>query len=430
MTLLDASVCGWGKFSKGMVGSIARKTQDNKYGLLYSVDVPVVGQFLCVRSDFEMKEEKVNMNSSMTKFYEYHKERIAKQLKEQEVKQEKYDGMKDKDMTSTDIIRLMEAKKKIKIFKRALSCLVIPDTNIFKMVKSRLEHIRFDGQVMTFTTGEISVPFTVTTPDSKREIVQFPLGKYKVKCDFYSRSTYFAPACPNEDGSLNRNADSRWHPHLSNVSGSDFANPCWGNYGAHVGRAYRTLDISGLISICIDFLNHCYEGGWYTSILNFSHPEARKKLEQVGYEMCNECNNNVDDCRCNWCDSCDHHRDECSCDICGECSEHYDHCECMKCPDNQGLLENETFPDQYCGVCPHFTRDLDNNEWRCGYHGVDSPEYTTPLNTHTPKENNNTRYQTRNNGQIVLHANEVKRRQQQATITRFVSTGTSGSGTL
>lgn len=367
---LVTSYYSWGSYSKGMVGQVVHR---NNKDLV--VDIAGVGQFSCKEWDVVRKEERVLKACSLTNFYTNQVDRLTglvAQAKSDvahcsaEREDAKECGLSDE--TQYDLLcNYRSAVKREKQAQRTLSCITVPDSDVFNMVKQQLESTRFECDTLSFRTKEIIIPFTMHNGVH----INVPMGRFRVVCNFATRSTYF------EGIGNNTRVDHRLHPHLSAGSA------CWGSYSSTLTQCYKTIDVSGLISLILDFLNSCDRHGWYLSVLYFA--QHRDMPETRG--MCPRCEYERDDCECeNHCHECDNHVDDCTCNNCSECGEHMDDCQCLICPDSGERLEDDSFPDQGCMTCGHCTRNITEYEWQCRYNNSDY--YSTGLDNFTPNNHN------------------------------------------
>ena len=136
-----------------------------------------------------------------------------------------------------------------------------------------------------------------------------------------------------------------YHPHIS-YDGS----VCWGNASNSVSLAITNLRLVEIFSLLASVLTNYNNGNPYRSLEEFaktaSEPQPRSVVRapyprptisangEIGsVEICADCDNPVDDCRCNWCNDCDNHEDDCTCNMCLDCGNHVDDCRCNWCND-------------------------------------------------------------------------------------------------
>jgi len=365
--IIDQSY-GFGTFSVGQIGILVRRDSDN----VCFVEVPSVGRYSCRDKDIRLKDERVLKSCTLTQFYTKQRKVLEKAL----------------SRAKGNICILPEAKmirkQEIRRYERMISCLSTPDSDVFNMIKKRLLWTRFVDQTFTFVTDDITIHYTLSSDRSRT--IHVPMGKFKVICDFNSKQTLF------ESYEDNTYSDGRFHPHLG---GNNPATACWGTYAGVVTNCYKAIDVSGLISVILDFLGSCDRQGWYTSVLGFALSNRLKEVrEQV--DVCIRCEHK--ECRCDdWCGDCDSHVDDCSCNMCGDCDMHVDDCECAHCPDHGDRLSYGAFPDNSCARCEYLLRNIDRGMWECTwdnevYYRRGLIEYTLPAHT------NRHRYRTLTNG--------------------------------
>jgi len=365
VTVVDSSF-GWGACKSGMVGHVVGLNNS-----VYMLDVPTVGRWGCARKDFVIKDDRTLQSSSLTKFLSKKRDRLQANI-------DRFDRYLAEE-SDEECIRIV--KKDKRKAKRSLGCLTTPDTDVFNMVKKQVEYIRFTDEHMTIKTKEIVIPYYIEDID---KTIQVPMGKFRVSCNFKHSSTNFEP-CES-----NVSADSRFHPHIDRGGSA-----CWGTYGNSIANSYKSMDVCGLVSTILQFLNSCYARGWYEPIYSFMRPDL---IAQYG-DMCTRCEHM--DCSCeDWCENCDRSTGECSCDRCDNCGLLVLDCACMNCPENGEQLSDNTFPDGSCANCPMLRQNIDSNRWQCTYNIL---YYDAPLESYSPPTTNteNHRYATRQGGTTI-----------------------------
>jgi len=150
------------------------------------------------------------------------------------------------------------------------------------------------------------------------------------------------------------------HPHVSRQE------PCWGSYYETYQRCVKNYDVVGTINLILDYLNSCDRYGWYYPVMNWANAEQQSQFSDV----CYRCWAHHDECECEYCSNCDNPINDCDCSYCDYCDAYGDDCECLRCPDSYDRLEDGEFPDNQCFRCSMCYKNLDTEQWECGYNGT------------------------------------------------------------
>ncbi len=98
------------------------------------------------------------------------------------------------------------------------------------------------------------------------------------------------------------------------------------------------------------------EDGEYVEICN----TCEELIDDCECEKCEECGELIGNCKCERCDECEELLSDCNCDRCEKCKELVDYCECKRCTDCVELIENCE-----CERCKKCGELIDDCECEC-----------------------------------------------------------------
>jgi len=336
---------GWGTVVKGDIGVIIKTDKDNNR--LYLDIVGKCPDWIASYDDVELADERVLQSCQATIFVNRMREQFNDDLA---VVRRAYD-VNDK--------RIKELEKRVNV--------PIPDTDIFTRIKDRVEKVIFRDNKMYMTTKECYIDYR---PRAISKTLHIYVGKFEVLVDFITEQmsmTQLEPRCY-----LHSSYD---HPHITGHQ------PCLGTYHEPLRKAIKCLDICAVMSMILDYLNSCANPGWYISILAWLTNEQRREYNLE--EICERCEQYMDNCECDRCGHCDRDTDNCECVYCESCDSYDDNCNCLRCPDSNERLEDNNFPDSSCGQCSCLCKNIASGNWECRYDSS-NVYYDLPLDDYEP----------------------------------------------
>jgi hypothetical protein len=314
--ILSASI-GWGNVKKGNIGVI--ESVDNKDAI---INIPgTETAWKCMIHDLELVENSISKDNPAMIFICNIMESI----------QEKADSI-DLEWEMPSKTKLLNSLKKIAPI----------DENIYSNIISKIDNISFDSlnQKIFITTKRCTIPYRVRSYE-----ILVDIGKFNVTYDFILENVRIQQLC--KDKKINQYD----HPHVRNMV------PCFGGYYKPIQKALKTYDICTLLSKTLDFLNSCYDRGWYHPVLSWLTQSDKNKYSDI---ICFGCNDTFEDCSCDSCGDCG--ESSCICNRCSFCALDEDSCECDMCP-----LSNEPlgypFPDIHCLGCEYLNET--ENSYEC-----------------------------------------------------------------
>lgn len=196
------------------------------------------------------------------------------------------------------------------------------------LFQEKYERIQFDGYYIIATTKPVTMLFRNR---------QIDMGVYTIEINMMESVESIRVTNPKSYAGY-------VHPHISG------GRCCFGTYADTVSTLSAHNQYFELLNLMHDYLSSCYPSGWYIPIYPWI-PDI---------ENCENCYYEYDDCRCER-DEDRYYCDNCDTDITN------DSCDCLRCPNTNDVLEGNAFPDSQCGRSGCLHKDLDNDEWRCGY---------------------------------------------------------------
>ena len=307
-----------------------------------------------------------------------------------------------------DITKLPPSEQSLELYRRDLRKvkrlidLKVPfDQVVYDVVAQRVESVEFTERHMFFVTH----PVVLSYHHASGVVIPVKLGQFKVRVEACSQRYTEIRVSSHKN---NVHVNERLHPHLHQSDWGDYVGACWGTYGEMLKLAIDSGDVALIIATMVDYLNSFNSGDWYEPVRNFMTLEQREEYNLT----CSDCGEI--ECCCNdedWCGDCNNHVEECRCNECEGCGNYNEDCECIRCPDNNDQLEDNQFPDTACFGCRYALLDKDRDMWLCKYES----ELTTPYGYHatyiddaiSPDSVGRNIYLTREDGVITNQAGEV-----------------------